>query len=111
MGHPCLSRAAGAGLTYTVSSSGCLRGAGDEPDEQIFSTPPFICIEILSPEDRLSAMQKRVGDFRAMGVPYVWILDPRTRHGWRVMDEGLLAVAELRTSNPEIVVPLAALFE
>jgi Uma2 family endonuclease len=85
--------------------------AGDEPDEQIFTSPPFICIEVLSPEDRLSAMQKRVGDFRAMGVPYVWILDPRTRHGWRVMDEGLLAVAELRTSNPEIVVPLAALFE
>jgi Uma2 family endonuclease len=85
--------------------------AGDEPDEQIFTSPPFICIEVLSPEDRLSAMQKRVGDFRAMGVPYVWILDPRTRQGWRVTDEGLLAVAELRTADPEIVVPLAALFE
>jgi len=85
--------------------------AGDEPDEQIFTSPPFICIEVLSPEDRLSAMQKRVGDFRAMGVPYVWILDPRTRQGWRVTDEGLLSVAELRTADPEIVVPLAALFE
>jgi Uma2 family endonuclease len=84
---------------------------GDEPDEQIFTRPPFMCIEILSPEDRLSAMQKRVEDFLAMGVPYVWILDPRSRKGWCVTDKGLLAVTELRTENPEIVVPLTAFFD
>ena len=84
---------------------------GDEPEEQIFTHPPFICVEILSPEDRLSAMQKRVGEFLEMGVPYVWILDPRKRTGWRVTGEGLLEIAEMRTENPEIVVPLEALFE
>src|SRR3954454_8058992 len=38
------------------------------PDEQIFTRPPFICIEILSPDDRLSAMQEKVTDYLDMGV-------------------------------------------
>jgi Uma2 family endonuclease len=85
--------------------------AGREPTEQIFRTPPFICIEILSRDDRLSAMQERVGDFLRFGVPYVWILDPRTRKAFRCTLESMFEVAELRTDNPEIVIPIAALFD
>jgi Uma2 family endonuclease len=81
------------------------------PDEQIFTNPPFICIEILSPEDRLSAMQERVTDYLNMGVPYVWILDPKTRLAYRWTGEGMHQVPELRTENPTIIVPLADLFE
>lgn len=84
--------------------------AGDQPDEQFLTTPPFICIEILSPEDRLTIMQRRVEDFLAMGVPYVFILDPRTRRGWRATAGGLLAIAEIWTEFPEIVVSLDSLF-
>ncbi len=84
---------------------------GEEPAEQIFTKPPFICIEVLSPEDRLSATRSRVGDFLEMGVPYVWILDPQDRKAWRCTSDGLHEVVELRTENPEMVVPLAALFE
>jgi Uma2 family endonuclease len=79
--------------------------------EQIFTKPPFICIEILSPEDRLSAMQERVSDYLKMGVPYVWILDPKTRLAYRCTAEGMHHVSELRTENPTIVLPLADLFE
>jgi Uma2 family endonuclease len=79
--------------------------------EQIFTKPPFICIEILSPEDRLSAMQERVTDYLNMGVPYVWILDPKTRLAYRWTAEGMHQVPELRTENPAILVPLAELFE
>jgi len=84
---------------------------GQAPADQIFRTPPFICIEILSPEDRLRALHHRVKDFLRFGVPYVWILDPLTRKAWRCTLEGLIEVSELRTENPEIVVPLEALFE
>jgi Uma2 family endonuclease len=79
--------------------------------EQIFTKAPFICIEILSPEDRLSAMQERVTDYLGMGVPYVWILDPKTRLAYRWTAEGMHQIPELRTENPGIVVPLADLFE
>ena len=81
------------------------------PPEPVFTKPPFICIEILSPEDRLSKMQHRVGDYLAMGVPYIWILDPATRKAWRCSSTGLTEVPELRTDSPGMVVPLDALFE
>src|ERR1700680_3644377 len=38
--------------------------------EQILTKPPFICIEILSPEDRWPRIQQRIDDYLAMGVPY-----------------------------------------
>jgi len=84
---------------------------GSDPVEQIFRTPPFVCIEILSPEDRLTKTRERVDDYLRFGVPYVWLLDPRSRKAYRCTGEGFLEVKELRTSNPEMVVPLEALFE
>src|SRR5689334_20398838 len=45
-------------------------------NEQIFTTPPFLCVEILSPEDRMSRVEERVDDYLAMGVRFVWVLDP-----------------------------------
>ena len=88
----------------------CVIRAGSAP-EQIFRTPPFICIEILSKDDRLSSMQERVKDYLDFGVPYVWILNPQTRAAWRCTREGMFETQELRTENPDIVVPLPALFE
>ena len=82
-----------------------------EPAEQIFRTPPFICIEILSRDDRLSDMQDRVADYLNFGVRYVWVIDPRTRKAWRCTMSGISEVSEFRTEDPEIVVPLDALFE
>jgi len=82
-----------------------------EPGEQIFRKPPFICIEILSKDDRLSEMRQRVEDYLTFGVLYVWILDPATRQAWRCTIDSMLHVTELRTENPETVVPVADLFE
>src|SRR5260221_2162374 len=52
---------------------------GQEPDEQIFTAPPFICVEILSKDDTMTQMQERIDDYLQFGVRYVWVLDPRTR--------------------------------
>jgi Uma2 family endonuclease len=85
--------------------------AGPEPEEQIFRTPPFICIEILSPDDRMARVQQRIDDYIAFGVPYIWLLNPENHKAYRCTAEGILEVRELRTADPEIVVPLEALFE
>ena len=82
-----------------------------EPTDQILRTPPFICVEVLSPEDRMSRVNERIADYLQFGVPYVWILDPQTRKAWRCTLGAMTAVQELRTENPTLVVPLAELFE
>jgi Uma2 family endonuclease len=82
-----------------------------KPTEQIFRTPPFICIEILSRDDRMSEMQERVQDYLRFGVSYVWILDPATHKAYRCTSTGIYEVRELVTENPAILVPLEALFE
>ena len=82
-----------------------------QPKSQILREPPFICIEILSPDDRISRMSERVADYLQFGVPYVWILDPQTRKAWQCKPGAMVEVKELRTENPTMVVPLEELFD
>ena len=56
----------------------CVRAVPAER-EQIIRTAPLLCIEILSPEDRISRVRERVSDFLQMGVREVWLVDPATR--------------------------------
>ena len=38
--------------------------------------PPTLVVEVLSPTDRTTKLNRRIGHFLAMGVPLVWVLDP-----------------------------------
>jgi Uma2 family endonuclease len=55
-------------------------------------------------------MQERVQDYLDFGVPYVWILDPKTRQAWRCSPGETRQEPELRTEDPAILVPLAEIF-
>ncbi len=79
--------------------------------EPILNSPPFLCIEILSPEDRMSRILERVKEFLAFGVPYVWVIDPESRTAYQYTpDEGRQAREHLSTTNPEITISLAEIF-
>ncbi|MBV9403925.1 MAG: Uma2 family endonuclease, partial [Acidobacteriaceae bacterium] len=39
----------------------------------VLREPPFLCIEILSPEDRMSRIEDRIGDYLRFGVAHVWL--------------------------------------
>jgi Uma2 family endonuclease len=83
------------------------------PDEQIFTTPPYICIEVLSPDDTFPKLQDRLDDYLSMGVPNVWVLDPASHRAWHMVREGHLEVLDgvLRSSDLKVTLPLAELFE
>jgi Uma2 family endonuclease len=83
-----------------------------KPTEQIFRTPPFIAIEILSKDDRISQMQERIDDYLNFGVRYVWLIDPRTRRAWIHTKAGSHESADgiLRTEDPAIELPLPEIF-
>jgi Uma2 family endonuclease len=86
--------------------------AGPEPDEAVLNTRPLVCVEILSPEDRMSRMQKKVADYLKFGVRYVWVLDPQTREAFAYTVAGMHEVKDvLRTENPNIEIPLSEVFE
>lgn len=38
------------------------------PDEEIFTTPPYLCIEVMSPDNTIAAMQDRLDDYLQFGV-------------------------------------------
>jgi Uma2 family endonuclease len=85
--------------------------SSDAPDEQIPTHPPVLCVEILSPEDRMTRFMERLNDYFEMGVPHCWIVDPVTRRGWVAtpgyLDEALDRI--LRSS--EVEMPLSSVFE
>jgi Uma2 family endonuclease len=85
---------------------------GENPKDRIFRTPPFICIEILSPEDRVARTQARIDDYLKFGVAYVWVIDPSNRRVWAYSAEGSREIKDsiLTTANPSLTVDLAEIF-
>jgi Uma2 family endonuclease len=84
--------------------------AADAPREKIVTTPPMLCIEILSPEDTMSRLTDRTRDYFQMGVPRCWIIDPVARTGWVAtpghMDEvtdGILRAGEIEMPLAEVL--------
>jgi Uma2 family endonuclease len=82
---------------------------GPRPTERYLTQPPFLCIEIQSERDTADSMQDRIDDYLAMGVAYVWLINPRTRRGWVYTKDSIVEAKDgvLRTRDPEIAVPLA----
>jgi len=83
-----------------------------KPAEQIFRTPPFIAIEILSKDDRISQMQERIDDYLNFDVRYVWLIDPRTHRAWIHTKAGSHESKDgiLRTEDPAVELPLPEIF-
>ena len=72
-----------------------------------------LAIEILSKDDRASDLQEKLDDYRDFGIPFVWVIDPRTRLGYTYcLEDGFETVRPgLYTKNPDLELPLAQLFE
>ena len=86
--------------------------AGSRSEEKVFTKPPLVVIEILSPEDRLSRMQQRIDEYLKFGVRYVWLIDPEARRAWAHTTESIREAKDLilRTEDPAIELPLADIF-
>lgn len=44
--------------------------------------PVLLCVEILSPEDRISRAFAKCEDYHTWGTPYCWVIDPEKLSGW-----------------------------
>lgn len=52
--------------------------ADDAPDEQIVRHPPAAVFEILSPQDRMDRVERKLREYEAMGVKSIYLVDPET---------------------------------
>jgi Uma2 family endonuclease len=55
-------------------------GAGGD----VFTEPPRLCAELLSPDARMSRLTTLANEFLALGVPAVWFLDPIEKNAFVV---------------------------
>jgi Uma2 family endonuclease len=85
--------------------------AGESFDRYL-THPPLIAIEILSPEDRLTAFQEKAAQYWAFGIENIWIVDPENRIAHRFTGSALEEErnGELTVSGTPIRVNLAEMF-
>ena len=81
--------------------------AGPRPAGRIVTAPPHLVVEVLSPDDRAGAIQEKIDDYLAFGIPYVWVVNPRTGRGYvhttaaaREAKDGILRTADPATELP-----------
>ena len=73
--------------------------------------PVLLCVEVLSPGDRLGATLSKCEDYHAWGVPYCWVIDPEQPRAWEYHRDG---VPESRTDSlraGDIIIQMSELYE
>lgn len=79
------------------------------PEEEMFTSAPYLCVEVMSPQDTITGMQDRLDDYLRFGVPNIWVIDPWKHRAWRITEEGWLTVTDgiMRTADGRVAMPLA----
>ena len=72
---------------YRIPDVAVFEGTG--PAEIVPTSPPLLVVEISSPDDRLDAMLQKLEEYRAWGVPHIWLIEPELKR-IHVYDRGSL---------------------
>jgi Uma2 family endonuclease len=77
------------------------------PEEQILTSPPFLCVEILSPEDSAVELRTKLDEYLAFGVPCIWVIDPTSDTGEIHTPDGIEKVVNATFTAGEIRIDLS----
>ena len=58
--------------------------------QQVVTTAPLLCIEIVSPDDRMPRILERCWEYFELGVPETWIFDPESKRAFVATDHTLV---------------------
>ena len=81
------------------------------PRTPVIEQPPLLCIEIVSPDDRMSDLVVRAGDYLQLGVPETWILDPASKRSYIYDQDGLRESHNAVLRHERIELRVAHLFK
>jgi Uma2 family endonuclease len=85
----------------------------DDIGTSIPAVPPFLIVEVLSPEDRMVRMLPKIQEYLSIGVEWIWIVDPQEQRALLYSQKNPAgAVCDiLIAENPSIEIPLTAAFD
>jgi Uma2 family endonuclease len=77
------------------------------------TVPPFLVIEIVSPEDRMVRMLPKIQEYLSIGVAWVWVIDPEEKSALSYSRQNPAGGVcdTLRTEKPDIEIPLTRAFD
>ncbi len=70
--------------------------------DRVLSEPPYLVIEILSPDDRTSETLQRVNDFARFGVTHIWVVAPAEQKVFEADEHGLREISGNLAQLPEL---------
>ncbi len=80
--------------------------AKEKPTENVPSSPPLVAIEIVSRDDRYTEITHKLEEYRAWGVPHVWLIDPWQKKLSVYGESGLVVASSL--ALPEFDIEISA---
>lgn len=61
---------------------------------RIVTRPPYLCVEILSPEDTAVETMEKVREYLQFGVAWVWVIDPVSLSGQVHSRSGVVSIED-----------------
>jgi len=82
----------------------------DPPREEIPASPPFVVVEIVSPDDSHEELLRKLIEYRAWGVQHIWVVEPSLRTFHKYEDGGLIRVEAFELPELNFFVDVQDLF-
>jgi Uma2 family endonuclease len=76
----------------------------------VFEIAALIVVEILSRPDEMSDVLEKLDEYRAFGVPHVWVIDPRRKKAFTYEGGRLEELEAEALTAGEIQLPLEEVF-
>jgi Uma2 family endonuclease len=85
---------------------------GKDIGGSVGTIPPFLIVEVLSPDDRMARVKMKVEEYLSIGVEWIWLVDPadQTAICYSQANPAGSVCDVLRTENPTIEIPLEKVF-
>jgi Uma2 family endonuclease len=80
----------------------------EKPSGRFLRRPPYVVVEVLSSDDRVSDFEEKFADYLEFGVENVWVVDPQRR--WVLAYGAVICRDRVQTRDPTISISLEDLF-
>lgn len=80
------------------------------PRDRVPASPPFLVVEIVSPDDRHEELLLKLDQYREWGVDHIWIVQPELRKLHIYDSQGLTQVSQFELPEANIHIDADQLF-